>query len=111
MRVSEPKPNALSEEATFEMDQQQLARRLAAARAVVAESETRSVAAMNDADMEDTTRPRPGSVRAPAEPELTDPQLDRDDMPASLRLVLMTAAVWVAAVTVAVYATLVSIRQ
>lgn len=111
VRVSEPKPNALSEEATFEMDQQQLARRLAAARAVVAESETRSVAAMNDADMEDTTRPRPGSVRAPAEPELTDPQLDRDDMPASLRLVLMTAAVWVAAVTVAVYATLVSIRQ
>jgi hypothetical protein len=66
---------------------------------------------MNDADMEDTTRPRSGSVRAPAEPELTDPQLDRDDMPASLRLVVMTAAVWVAAVTVAVYATLVSIRQ
>ena len=111
VRVSEPKPNALSEEATFEMDQQQLARRLAAARAVVAESETRSVAAMNDADMEDTTRPRSGSARAAPEPELTDPQLDRDDMPASLRLVLMTAAVWVAAVTVAVYATLVSIRQ
>lgn len=109
-RVAEAKPPALSEEATFEMNQDQLARRLAAARAVVAESETRSVPAMADADLEDTTRPKQGSVRV-HEPQPSAIPPDAEELPASWNLLALTAAVWVAAVTLAVYATLIAVRN
>lgn len=110
-RVAEARPHSLSEEATFEMDQDQLARRLAAARAVVAESATRSVPAMADADLEDTTRPKPGSVRAQVqEPQPAQMTVDAEELPASRRLLALTALVWVAAVTLAVYATLIAVR-
>lgn len=108
-RVAEARPSSLSEEATFEMDQDQLARRLAAARAVVAESETRSVPAMADADLEDTTRPKPGAVRV-QEPMPVALTVDSEELPAGRNLLLLTALVWVLAVSLAVYATLIAVR-
>ena len=108
-RVADARPHSLNEEATFEMNQDQLARRLAASRAVVAESETRSVPAMADADLEDTTRPKPGVVRV-REPVPVTLTMDKEELPASRRLLLITGVVWVAAVILAVYAALIAVR-
>ncbi|MBM4345409.1 MAG: hypothetical protein FJ100_18715 [Deltaproteobacteria bacterium] len=96
-----------------------MARRLGLAQsfdAMASAEPTKAMPAMADADLEDTTKPqRPGRARpaAPvlATPATRPPDVDPDDLPASGALLAATAVVWVVAVVLAVYATLITVRH
>ncbi len=107
------------EESTRELDADEMARRLGLAKsfdAMASAEPTRAMQAMDDADLDDTTKPqRPGRARAAA-PQLVGPPplppgVDPDDLPANGWLLTATAAVWVVAVVLAVYATLITVRH
>lgn len=96
-----------------------MARRLGLAQsfdAIASAEPTQAISAMDDADLDDTTKPqRPGRVRAAApalpSPPPLPPGIDPDDLPASGALLAATGVVWVVAVVLAVYATLITVRH
>ncbi|MBI5607761.1 MAG: hypothetical protein HY902_02655, partial [Deltaproteobacteria bacterium] len=102
------------EDATFQMDQAELTRRLAEQPSVAPpEDSTRALAAASEG-LDDTTKPQtsrqePWAVRTQPAGALADDVLG-EDRPASRSLLFVTAAVWVGAVTLAVYATLITVR-
>lgn len=101
------------EDSTFQMDQAELQRRLAEQPAVMPEPDaaTRSMDAIVE-DFDDTTKPQTArqvdlsSVRT--HPLTSAETADDDELPATTGLLLATAVVWVGAVTLAVYATLIT---
>ena len=111
-----PAPSAPArEDATFQMDQAELQRRLADQPPVLpadADS-TRAVAAVGE-ELDDTTKPQTSrqeqwAARTQPSGPAADDRPD-DEQPASRTLLIATAAVWVGAVTLAVYATLITVR-
>ena len=118
---SRPSPAAVAvaDEATRELNQDEMARRLSLAQTFeerATEDATRSMPAMDDAGLDDTTRPRHLRTRQPEAPDMVPPTLmaaevDPDDQPASNVLLIATAMVWVMAVVLAVYATLITVRR
>jgi len=93
-----------------------MARRLGLAEAAaerIDQGATQTLPAFDDADLDDTTRPQRGQRRAAPAPALVPvgEAPDPDDLPATPLLLAATAAVWVMAVVLAVYATLVTVRR
>lgn len=102
------------EDATFQMDQAELTRRLAEQPSVLPPEESTRALPASSEGLDDTTKPQtsrqePWAVRTqPAGASADD--LPEDDRPASRLLLFATAVVWVGAVTLAVYATLITVR-
>lgn len=108
------------EESTRQLDSGELERRLGLAQTFEARASaepTKATSAMDEGGMDATTKPQRGPKPRSSAPFLVTnnparrPAVDVDELPASRALLAATALVWVVAVVLAVYATLITVRH